>query len=915
MVKSPSIPLGNSSSILQKYITPPSDAFWRWDETGESVVWSDGTTIAFWSEIVGILRNLSEQGWPSFNAVVLVLAACRSTWSTVADVNLVHAKELVQESAVREPIVLLWFSRCLSGLQAVAELPTQLRESVDARLTLCRSVFAKVQNPRLSHETVTVMLPFIPNVLGRPPVAEKEPWWPTLRADLYSLSVGLADLSEQRLALRTQTGVEELPAPTEDLPDVTATQVRQVLDADDDDEIGFVVRLARSVLGALPMYQRLSEPEGLPLGGIVDLQNRGQLDHLVLSELANDDDVLTARLALSEALYLRRETPERAPDGARLILLDVGVRQWGTARLVALAAALALAAQGDPRQPVRAWVAQGHGLREINLGTRDGVVAALTCLRPEPTPAAALAAFVRQVRARDEMMLITGPRALADAQLEQALITVNFVGLIATTTSAGAFRLLHCGARGQRELAAAQLDLERCRIRPHRHRSPKSSTTSGPTTIPDPINRIEPFPLRLPHHVNLEQAIALPGGEGVLSVSPRGHLTLWDDPTAGPRRLLNDLPIGRVHALGRTDERMLWVLIHRRADKRLVLCTSEDGSSSSIGVDLGVLEDIQTAWMMGQTLVVVLRKRVVAFGLDGQLRGEKVLEKGARWWHGRYLQVGQTWFIITLLGTAITLERRVGPSGIASGILLNCRVIDIEGRDGSWLVHNLNVWSTEKNTISTKIPVPDNLQRVLTKSGTEPRKWGVGKISRNGLRIIFQAQPNGGSFGYDLSKKQHFKGDPRLLEPGIMAWTESCQGMITHITAISVAADQIRLHNQRDNSYLFRHVDGELTLVNFGMSMAGSRRIELVPGGERLRRWHRADHNGVTAFLDGSGLLHLTDDSGTLPAIVLVLVVGVSACWCSEGWVHGPRRFVGTQASASIKQVATVLAAYAQRLA
>jgi MoxR-vWA-beta-propeller ternary system domain bpX0/MoxR-vWA-beta-propeller ternary system domain bpX1 len=909
VVKSSSMSLGNASSILQKYITPPSDACWRWDETGESVVWSDGTTIAFWSEIVGILRSLSEQGWPSFNAVVLVLAACRSTWSTVADVNLAHAKELVQEAAVREQIVLLWFSRCLSGLQAVAELPTQLRESVDARLTLCRSVFAKVPNIYLS----PMMLPLVPDALGRPPIAENEPWWPTLRADLYSLSVGLADLSEQRLALRTQTGVEELPVPTEDLPDVTATQVRQVLDADDDDEIGFVVRLARSVLGALPMYQRLSEPEGLPLGGIVDLQNRGQLDHLVLSELANDDDVLTARLALSEALYLRRETPERTPDGARLILLDVGVRQWGTARLVALAAALALAAQGDPRQPVRAWVAQGHGLREINLGTRDGVVAALTCLRPEPTPAAALAAFVRQARARDEMMLITGPRALADAQLEQALITVNFVGLVATTTSAGAFRLLHCGARGQRELAAAQLDLERCRVRPNRHRSTKSSTTIAPTTIPDPINRIAPFPLRLPHQVDLEQAIALSGGDGVLSISPRGHMTWWDDPTAGPRRLLSDLPIGRVHALGRTDEMLLWVLIHRRADKRLILCTSDDGSSH-VTFDLGAVEEIQTAWAVGQVVLVVLRERVVAYGMDGRFIDDLALPVGARWWHGQYIQDSQIWYRITHSGTALRLERRVGPPGIASGILLNCRVIDIEGRDGSWLVHNLNVWSTEKNTLSTKIPVPDNLQRALAQGGTEQRRWGVGKISRNGLRIIFQG-PNGAFFGYDLSKKQHFKGNPRLLEPGIMAWTESHQGMITHTSAISVEADQIRVHHQRDKCHVFVVHGDELRLRTSERLPAGSRRIELVPGGERLRRWLRADHNDVMVFLDGSGLLHLTDTSGALPAIALVLAAGVSACWCSEGWVHGPRRFVGTQASASIEHVATVLTAYARRLA
>lgn len=910
----PAMTAAKGSSILRSYLTPPADACWRWDVAGESVVWRDGTTIAFWPEIIAILRSLSESGWPSFNALVLVLAACRPNWCAVVDANLANAKELVQEAAAREQIVLLWFSRCLSGLQAVAELPAHLRESTEARLTLCRSVFAKGQVPRLSPETVSVLLPFVPADLGQPPVSGDDAhWWPVLRADLYVLSVGLVELSEERLALRTRTGVEDVPAPAPDLPGITATQVRQVLDADDDDEIGFVVRLARSVLGALPMYQRLSEPEGLPLGGIVDLKNRGQLDHLVLSELANDDDVLTVRLALSEALYLRRETPERTPEGARLILLDVGVRQWGTARLVAIATALALAAQGDPRQPVRAWVASGLGLQAIDLGSREGVVATLACLKPHATPADALPAFLRQAQAADEVMLITSPRALSDSQLERALTKVVYAGLLATTTGTGAFRLLQRSARGQRELASAQLDLERCRIRPNRRRPTTAIAPIDPTITPDPINRIAPFPLRLPHHLDLAQAIVLPDGEGVLSVSPRGHLTWWDDPDAGPRRILSELPIGRVYGLGRTDDRLWWVLIHRRSDQQLVLCTSEDGSSYTT-VPLKAVIDVRTAWAEGRVLMVVLERMVVAYDFDGRQVGILPLPTGARWWHGRYIQVDQTWSRVTCEGAEPTLNRRVGPPGIASGILLNCRVIDIEGRDGSWLVHNLTVWSREQSTLSTKVPVPDFITRALLARGTGPQRWGVGKISRNGLRIIFQAQPNGGSFGYDLSKKQHFKGDPRLLEPGIMAWTKANHGLLTHTSAISVRAGQLRLHNQRENVHGFELHDGALHLRFSEKRMASGRKIELTPGGERLRRWHRANHNGVVVLLDGSGLLHLNDTSGALPAIALVLADGATACWCIQGWVHGPRRFLGAQTSAPAEQVATLLAAYAQRL-
>ena len=916
-----SMPTDQVQKLLRNYLTPSSDACWRWDETGESVVWRDGTTIAFWSEIVVILRAFNDQGWPSFNALVLLLAACRSTWGSVADVNLAHAKELVQEIAAREQVVLLWFARCLSGLQAVAELPAIQRESAEARLTLCRMVFSKNQFPHLLLETVISLLPHLPSALGRPPDSlHVLPWRHILRTDLHVLSIGLAELSEARLALKTKTGVEELPAPATDVPPITSTQVRQVLDADDDDEIGFVVRLARSVLGALPMYQRLSEPEGLPLGGIVDLQNRGQLDHLVLSELAHDDDVLTARLALSEALYLRRETPERTPDGARLILLDVGVRQWGTARLVALASALALAAQGDPRQPVRAWVALGHGLREINLGTRDGVVEALACLRPEPTPAAALPAFVRQARARDELMLITGPRALADADLEHALSKTGYAGLIATTTSAGAFRLLHRGARGQRELAAAQLDLERCRIRPNRRQTKTMTAVDGTTA--DPINRIAPFPLRLPHHLDLAQAVGLPGGEGVLSVSPRGHLTWWDDPDAGPRRLLSDLPIGRVMALGRTDERLLWVLIHRRSDKRLVLCVSDDGSGYSV-TELESLpdgEEIVTTWLVGEVLLVVMtRRQLISYTFDGRRYKQMTLPANARWRHGRYLRDGQDWHRILVDDDGFRLLRVVGPPGINSWRLINCLVLDIEQRDGPRMVDQLDLWKVmTPSTLSSewKIPLPPPVLRQMEKNPSEKLIWRVSAASRNGQRLIFKANGSGGSFGYDVARRQHFAGDPRLLEPGILAWTQGNQGILAHTVSISVDLGRLRVHNQRASIHLFE-VDAGVLRLRFDEKVLTSngKQIRLIPGGERHRRWHRADHDGVVVFLDGSGLLHLTDSTGQLPAIALVLADGDTACWCSDGWVHGPRRFLGAQSSAPGSQVATVLDAYVRRLA
>ena len=104
----------------------------------------------------------------------------------------------------------------------------------------------------------------------------------------------------------------------------------------------------------------LPDPEELPMGGFSDIENRGSLDRLLMSELAYDDLTLAVRIALNEALYLRRETPPTTPSLARSILIDVGIRMWGIPRVFATSVALALLATTD-----RHAVATAYRAREL----------------------------------------------------------------------------------------------------------------------------------------------------------------------------------------------------------------------------------------------------------------------------------------------------------------------------------------------------------------------------------------------------------------------------------------------------------------------------------------------------------------------------------------------------------------------
>src|SRR5262245_42289817 len=69
------------STAIRFYLMPATGTFWRWEDTGQVVCWNDGTTIAFHSELLGAMQRLAPQGLPPLDALLLLFAATRSSWS------------------------------------------------------------------------------------------------------------------------------------------------------------------------------------------------------------------------------------------------------------------------------------------------------------------------------------------------------------------------------------------------------------------------------------------------------------------------------------------------------------------------------------------------------------------------------------------------------------------------------------------------------------------------------------------------------------------------------------------------------------------------------------------------------------------------------------------------------------------
>ena len=60
---------------VANYLYPPVGYFWRWEDHGRVIAWSDGQTWAYVEEVHAALDHLAPEGLPPMGALLLFLAA------------------------------------------------------------------------------------------------------------------------------------------------------------------------------------------------------------------------------------------------------------------------------------------------------------------------------------------------------------------------------------------------------------------------------------------------------------------------------------------------------------------------------------------------------------------------------------------------------------------------------------------------------------------------------------------------------------------------------------------------------------------------------------------------------------------------------------------------------------------------
>ena len=584
-----------------RYLSVPIRSFWKWDDGGGVVVWRSGGTITFREELSAVLRRLAPQGLPSIDAVLLLIAATRSGWITDSkELREVAASQLpgfdTPGATLRHPP--------FSALNHVQALSSKWYESIEAKGEFSAFVFEST--PRVVSAEVAVvvcdvldkrlndLVPTLTKLQGG-----RAQTTGSLLIVLEELAKGLDGISEQTLALRYQTGLDEEigPVPLE-LPPVpiTAGSVRLLLkQLEVEQEFAGFCRLARHLAAVVEIPRSISASGELPLGGVSDLTQRGSWDRLLISELANDDLMLATRIALNEALYLQREIPPASPPIQRQVLIDAGLRMWGVPRLFAAAVALSLASARGHQASLSCWQSHRGDLVPVELGSREGLIAHLSALDTRAQPGEAFVKLLQtegSTEGTSDLLLITTDAVLDDPEFQVQLAESSGVSFfIMTVNREGGFALWAYQPKGRKCLTTLRLDLKD--LFPLESISAKTLIDESVSPDKPAILLVNPFPLRLAYKIDLaagqqtvwslrrpdddlprNSSTAAPqktvnpaegSAEGsverdpplleywVYVLTPDGRLLVHDDPSRGARQLAVNLPFGKCLCAWRGD--------------------------------------------------------------------------------------------------------------------------------------------------------------------------------------------------------------------------------------------------------------------------------------------------------------------------------------------------------------------------
>ena len=895
--------------ITKKYLSPSAPTFWEWGENGEAVTLVGGGVLAFRIELAEALDPMKANGLPPIGAVLIALHATKRPWKTIDTTNGAWAETIQAYERQGQ------------------RFPDGLIKSVGGKLNTFHNVMTGLDDRELIHTGLSLLFDgcvlevpgsaagdVIESLRAGPPpdmlmAEQSRDGFDRLRLDLTTLDAGLDRVTADAIHRRHETGIENevLPAELPDLPESRSDAALNLIsELEQDPEHASLGRLTRQLLSAIRLPRGLGVPQDMPIGGLNDITNRGQLDRLLISELAQDDLTLAIRIANNEALYLRREESQARPPIHRHVLIDLGLKQWGVPRLLSVATALALHAESDEQIELSCWCATHGGTQLASPISRDGIDALLSRLEVNLSPTRAIDQLAEDIEpdSSTELVVIMSQSSLEDAHVAQSLRRFNkhAVYLIGVDRS-GRVEVVVRTDKGLRPHSHTTVEVEHL-LAYRLDSSPPLTDMSRSPDLPAAIRQTR-LRLRIPHQFKYGSAWHCDEGQGQVYVVTKDYrLTRWDDWRYGPVELCDTLPANEVlwcSTHGPSEIDALLGRIGKHASVYALSINHTTGSVSYHPIELPEDERVFGVIYHRGTVIVVTRSKAYAIEPgSGRVLSERVIrdKRHVLEMRGRFVRMSnQQWLGLTSNGTKV----QTVPNDVRDRVPLGSRVTAVFQADGVESFVNITdngiVFLSDK-TRDVRCQVSKGHIRVVTARWSHTGRQIMLQVMRDGLRkeyVLVKVEPD----KITVENTYTYSPGDSWLEQDI---SKRCLRRSPRVkfTGVGIAEDD---QGQAQLILITRYV--HLTIELFGRSLVAATRAKKPlrhqanfkpipsPPGTQYKLAEADFAEGGRVVHDSRGMLHLQPRDKSLAEVTLVVENDSVSGWCSDSSMFGDLYYSG----------------------
>ena len=201
--------MDDQKNSIAAYFGAPEEHYWRWSDNGDVIEYGSDLTICYTDELITILEEINDQGWPPLGSILLLLIACKAPGKHILTLKY-NLDYLLLNIRNKDGSLFLEIQEHLQQtiklMNIVGKLPVEYR-SGKKRSLLLKTIFAGIPPVVPTHKTTTLLHFFYKDTF-----VNNQDEYTQLIAELAPLSTAAQQITDtDTLELQLRTSLKQLP--------------------------------------------------------------------------------------------------------------------------------------------------------------------------------------------------------------------------------------------------------------------------------------------------------------------------------------------------------------------------------------------------------------------------------------------------------------------------------------------------------------------------------------------------------------------------------------------------------------------------------------------------------------------------------------------------------------------------------